>query len=268
MAGAPGLRIIGLSKDGAYLAFESFGRSTVSGAPFSTIAVMDTRTNEMVDGAPFRVALWGTEWGHDFPWPPNADLVGLARDLAWVQALSTLQDLGVVGLTAWRTDPTPALGATGRTIIDAPPEAGVPAVLIDAASTLPVDALVLTARRLPFPQPEHCPIDYVRFAGIELVLERPAMGRSIHRDAAIPRYRGCPVDYAIREVLVFDAAGLAVVVLYSFWPFLDGIDQVIYTAIALPLAVNARLAGSYSRRSSSCRAPASGTVLRGRGWET
>jgi predicted secreted protein len=194
LALAPGARagdvaqveIIGFSADGAYVAFEQYGEQDGSGFPYADVFVIDVAADDWVDGTPVRVLLQDDSAG------PEA-----ARKAARGKAAEAMARVGI--------EP----GRTGRALLRHPmtdrsvdPHAARFAIF---AFTDREYELQLVERTVSAPD---CPEDFAPFKLFDLVLVEPeGAERYLHQDAALPKSRGCPLDYAIAEVWVhgFDA---------------------------------------------------------------
>ncbi|MGD9868426.1 MAG: DUF2259 domain-containing protein [Hyphomicrobiales bacterium] len=179
--------ILGFSPDGKYFAFEQYGVQDGSGFPYADIFVIDTATDSWVEGSPVRVLLKDEK----------AEVKWARRD-AIAQAATVLKKSLI-------THPGRVLASNPAFELSADPHA----VTVNASR-------VLTAREpwtfrlepLAFPATGHC----VSFspegsAGFRLTAAPPdGEPVEMHADAGLPESRGCPLRYAISDVIVHEPA--------------------------------------------------------------
>ena len=192
---------IGYSPDGRYFAFEEYGIQDGSGFGFSNIYVVDLVNDRWVTGTPFRVVI------EDF----EGELVQ-ARASAAQQAADVLNELEVATpahLLALNGDGDPRTG-DGKELEFGRPGYGL---------SEPVEVQTLTLEAVERPSGLDCEIIENETFGFVLRLD----GTTVHRDTgAIPRSRGCVMDYRIHSVLrPYDYAmapggALAVISVYPF----------------------------------------------------
>jgi predicted secreted protein len=193
--------IIGFSPEARTFAFEEFGVEDGSGFPYATVFLIDTESDRWLSGTPVHVVL---EDG-------KAD-VGDARSRARALAAAPMRDAGVVEgdfvvlasqpLGEYPADPrTLSFGVPGFDPLGAP----VARYRLELAGTdVPLDAAC-------------APDAGGEGAGYALTLRDLATDQAVllHRDARVPRSRGCPIDYGISDAVVAaagDASVLAVLV--------------------------------------------------------
>ena len=193
--------IIGFSPDARTFAFEEFGVQDGSGFPYATVFLIDTASDGWLSGTPVQVVL---EDG-------KAD-VGDARSRAWQLATAPLRDAGVVAgnFVVLASQPLGEYPADPRAL-----SFGVPG--FDPLGD-PVARYRLELAVTEVPLEAECPADG-RGAGpgYALTLQDLATGQAVllHRDAGVPRSRGCPIDYGISVAVLAasgDASVLAVLV--------------------------------------------------------
>jgi predicted secreted protein len=178
------LEILGFSPDGKTFAFEEYGVQDGSGFPYSNIYVIDTASDDWVDGSPIRIL----EQTESAP-------VSVPRDKAHAQAgpILAARNVGASGNRVVSNPPT-ELSADPHHVIFIPrtPWFAGPASY----------DLQLTEIDLP---PGDCPTNLAPvYRGFKLVLSTDAgTSNSISEDIAIPASRRCPLGYAISDVVTF-----------------------------------------------------------------
>ena len=228
-AGHPAREIIGFSEDGRYFAFEVYGYEPVASSPFAERYVLDTQTNEMVGGSPFRKNLWGMETYDDFEPPaelPPGGLLEVVRADIEADAASALEAFGV------------AAGTGNLVVTNLPTEIARSAEFVTSGG-YPLRTIGMRIELEEFVaglvEPDGCPSAFGPLAGVALTL-RDVDGVVIDewRDDKIPSHRFCPIHYLISDVVLSPDSTVAVVILTLAWPFLEG-SEARYTAIALDL---------------------------------
>lgn len=181
--------VIGFSPDGRTFAFEQFGTQDGSGFPYAEIFIIDSQDDSWVPGTPVRKRL-ETE---------NAT-VDQAREAARAEAqpiLSTRQ----IG------EPGDHLASNPRAELSADPHS----VLVNAAHRFvppAEDPVTFTLAEKPFASAECAKVTELPTKGFALKMERPGKPEiMLHDDTALPASRGCPLGYAIADVLAHEAGG-------------------------------------------------------------
>lgn len=235
LTGVPDRKVIGFSEDGRYFAFEVFGFEPIADAPFAEIYVLDTATNEMVGGSPFRRQPWTAETRSQNELPagiPAGELLERVRNETQSLAMSAIAELGIAGevdRTAWRFLVSNTLTEIAR---DAE-------FVLEVGFPLPTHGLVLELEEFdaPLQDTERCVAMAGPYAGIALALmDEGGDLLDRWRDETIPWHRFCPVAYRIRDVIIFNAVepNVLVVILTVSWPSHEG-NETRYTAVALHL---------------------------------
>jgi len=178
------LNILGYSADGAFFAFEEFGKRDGSGFPYSSIFILDLEKDEWTGGSPFRV----------MPEREDATLTAVraeAREKADAQ-LKTLGTREPASILALIGDGVPDTTAKFLTV-------GQPGV------TEPGEVLnevQLQLSTFPADSPEPC-TDYIgeKAKGFALSVSTSDLARDVHRDESLPQSRGCPLDYRFYAVV-------------------------------------------------------------------
>ncbi len=211
---------IGYSVDSRYLAFEEYGVSDGAGLAYSSIYLIDLKKDAWVIGTPI-VA--------------QADDEGVSvaeiRHRALEQASANLADLGVdvpAEMVAMIGDGEP--GNDGTILRFGTPNFSEPAAISgDYELRLKTFETNATAPCLEwFAAPA---------LGYELVIADKGSERLIHRDALLPRSRGCPQTYRLYGVLVpFEATSIApaVAIIAVFPHGFEGPDR---RFLAVPLGL-------------------------------
>lgn len=200
--------ILGFSEDGGYFAFAQFGIEDGSGFPYALVHLIDTERGEPVGAAPINVRL-------------EDDLATLPD--ARREALASATDL----LARYGIEPSGRIVASNpSTELSADPYAVE--FIADAYPHLFSPKWALTLTLQPFPGTS-C-LDLGTKQGFELALTNPAgETRILHRDDSVPDGRGCPLDYAIADVITFfpegDASPVMVVLVHVITPGFEGPDR-------------------------------------------
>ncbi|MBZ0215456.1 MAG: DUF2259 domain-containing protein [Fimbriimonadaceae bacterium] len=175
-------RIIGFSEDGKYFAFEQFGIQDGSGFPYSEIFVIDTETDDWAGGSPFRTRIEDEQ----------ADLQ-TARTETAEKAQPALLDLG--------------LGHQGRLLASNPPtEAGSnPYDIVFRKYAAFGPFMELHLREIPM-DPGLCGEFGILVNGFSLSFKADETQEpvTVHEDTSIPASRGCPLNYGISDVIVYE----------------------------------------------------------------
>lgn len=229
-AGHPARELIGFSEDARYFAFEVYGYEPVANSPFAERYVLDTQTNDMVGGSPFRQQLWGTETYDDYEPPtelPPGGLLEVVRTDVETEAAPALEALGVT------------VGTGNLVVSNLPTEIARNAEFATLAG-YPMQTSGMRIELQEFvaelAEPDRCLSGYGPFAGIALTLSA-ADGTILDewRDDTIPSHRFCPTRYLISDVVLSPDSSVAVVIITLAWPFLEG-SEARYTAIALHMS--------------------------------
>lgn len=175
---------IGFSQDFRYFAFEEYGIQDGSGFAYANLFVVDLSSDSWVVGTPIRVRA-----------EEEARSLGDVRAEALHRAESHIAEFGIdvpVETVALIGDGVP--DHDGKSLLF-----GAPGYLPGAVSgryTLNVSTFVTSAT-------SPC-IDWfgVDPEGYELRITDSGTERLVHRDGALPRSRGCPLDYRIYAVVM------------------------------------------------------------------
>ena len=201
---------IGYSRDGAYLAFEEFGVQDGSGFAYSSIYIIDLVEDAWVVGTPIRVQ------AEDETIPLTE-----IRARALAEAENNLITLGI-------EVPAEFLALIGDGV---PDDDGLQ---LDFGQPGFAPGEVRSRHRLElsvFGTRSATPcLEWFGAAprGYQLSLTREGDTTIVHRDDALPRSRGCPVDYRLYGVLVpfqADMTGNAVAVLSVYTYGFEGPDR-------------------------------------------
>lgn len=213
------IHYLGYSQDLRYFAFEEFGIQDGSGFAYANVYVVDLATDSWVIGTPVRVQADTEDRG----------IVSIRQD-AIGQASRLIAEFGIevpVDVVALIGDGIPDTDA--RSLTFGAPGYGpgeVQETHLLALSTFPASAVS--------PCAEWFGIDPL---GFDLSLTSGGAERVIHRDDALPRSRGCPLDYRIHGVVMpFGApAEDAAVAIISVYP--GGFEGPDRRFLAVPLGL-------------------------------
>jgi len=175
---------IGFSPDSRYFAFEEFGIQDGSGFAYSNIYVVDLSADSWVVGTPIRIQA-------------DDEARGLpeVRAEALREAAGHIAEFGLgvpVEIAALQGDGVP--GSDGRTLLFGAPGYGPGEVSGN---------YMLELRTFPTRAASPCAEWFgVEPLGYELVISDAGTDRLVHRDASLPRSRGCPMDYRLHSVVM------------------------------------------------------------------
>lgn len=201
--------ILGFSPDGRYFAFEQYGQQDGSGFPYADIFVIDTSTDSWVEGSPVRVLLQDEK-----------------AEIKWARRDAIAKAAGILKKTLI-THPGRVLASNPAFELSADPHK----VVANASRILSLsEAWTFQLQPLTFPATGHC----VTFspegsAGFRLTVT-PPQGAPVewHADKALPESRGCPLRYAISDVVIHEPAQgprVAAVILSLFQVGFEGPDR-------------------------------------------
>ena len=183
--------VIGFSAHGDHFAFEEYGIQDGSGFPYSNIYVIDVATDSWLPGTPLRVRL-------------DDETAGLekARAEARSKAQPILDRFAIV---------IPPFHAASNPVTET--SADPYRVTINPRPVLPAidDPLAFALETFPLASSKICQ-SFGQMNGFALSVERLSQtGKAalIHKDKAIPRPRGCPLDYRIADIFTFYPTGRA-----------------------------------------------------------
>lgn len=178
--------IIGFSPDGQWFAFEEFGTSDGSGAPYTNIYVINLNTDRWAKGTPIRVNFGET-----------VAPVSAARQQARTKAAPIIANLSI-------SEPGILLASKPVTQISPNPRR------IDFYPhmnlTGPGDKSAYVLKELDFPVSPTCKEAGYKEKGFALSVTRGGSPlKEVYRDKHIPRSRDCPVRYTLSDVVEFSA---------------------------------------------------------------
>ncbi|MEH6724956.1 MAG: DUF2259 domain-containing protein [Hyphomicrobiales bacterium] len=180
----------GFSDDGAYFAFEQYGIQDGSGFPYSSITIVDVKSDSWVAGTPIDVVL------DEESASPNQ-----ARARAQQQASALLSQYGVKSSNGVLVahNPVSELSADPKNVIFRPVKTTME---IGPPIEVQLDAFELSAG-------SDCTVFGTTY-GFRLLLSTPGQVKILHEDTRIPSSRGCPLDYRIDQVYAHRLSGGAV----------------------------------------------------------
>ncbi|BDA85053.1 hypothetical protein Sa4125_25950 [Aureimonas sp. SA4125] len=186
------LEPIGFSADGRIYAFEQYGIHDGSGFPYAEIIGLDLATDTFVKPTP--VAIEGDDDQED---------LAVIRKKARTAAAPLLQKLGAkpkAGYVA-ADNPVTELSANPARLTFLPRP-------IEPTPDQPIE---LRLQRIPFPTAPGCAgVTGEDLAGFRLTRIGPGKTTKVlHEDKAIPKSRGCALDYRLSRVVVFPGEGVA-----------------------------------------------------------
>jgi len=176
--------IIGFSSDGSWFAFEEYGISDGSGAPFTNIYVINVDEDKWAKGTPIRI-----NFGE------KVAPVSAARTAAMKKAKPILKKLDI-------TEPGILLASNPVTEITSNPRR------IDFYRNKnlsnPGNKLSYVLKELEFPDNKTCKSFGINEKGFSLALTKGGSPLTqVYKDKSIPTSRRCPKEYAISDVIEF-----------------------------------------------------------------
>lgn len=190
-------RAIGFSPDGKYFAFEQYGIQDGSGFAYADIFIMDIAADQWVQGSPIRVLDESEEGSID-----------AARAKAMAQARPVIDSLKATGsfdtllhrpFTDYANDRRKVRFARWY------------ASTADTGAYDYLGSYELEVKDVALPVPADCTeTDIAMPVGLEVTVKNLKTGtsKSMARDAAIPKSRGCPHAYDIEAVFAPSAYGV------------------------------------------------------------
>lgn len=180
--------IFGFSPDGGTFAFEQFGVQDGSGFPYTDIFVVDTSSDQWVKGSPFRVLM-----------RDERAVVKWARREALTKAGNTLRQRLV--------------SKPGRLLASNPPEelsANPHKVVVNTRRVVPSapERWTFTLDEIPIANKECAAYTSAPAKGFRLTAQQESGAPvTLHMDTSIPKSRGCPLRYAISDVIAYEPGG-------------------------------------------------------------
>lgn len=201
--------ILGFSSNGTWFAFEEYGISDGSGAPFANIFVLNLDQDKWAKGTPIRI-----NFGEDVA------PVSVARNKAMTKAKPILDKLGI-------TEPGTLLASNPVTEISANPRR------IDFYRNknlaAPANKLSYVLKELEFPENVTCKSFDVDVRGFSLSLTKGgAPLTQVYKDKDVPASRRCPMSYAISDVIEYNTSSgptRHVVLVHMFVKGFEGPDS-------------------------------------------
>lgn len=178
-------KAIGFSADGGWFAFEEYGISDGSGAPFSNIFVINVDRDVWAKGTPIRINF-----------REKVAPLSEARNAALKQAKPILEKLGI-------TEPGILLASNPVTEISPNPRR------IDFYRNKnladPANKLSYVLKELDFPENKTCKSFGIDEKGFTLSLTKGGSPLTqVYKDKSVPTSRRCPMRYAISDVIEFN----------------------------------------------------------------
>ncbi len=179
--------IIGFSPDGVWFAFEEYGISDGSGAPFTNIYVINVDEDKWATGTPVRI-----NFGE------KVAPISAARNAALQQVKPILDKLGI-------TEPGILLASNPVTEITSNPRR------IDFYRNKnlkePANKLSYVLKEIEFPDNKTCKSFGINVKGFSLSLTKGGSPLTqVYKDKNVPASRRCPNEYAISDVIEFNPA--------------------------------------------------------------
>lgn len=213
--------IIGFSQDGNLFAFEEYGIQDGSGFPYSTIYLIDTQSDNWVNGSPFRARIENEQ-----------ATLEEARALAREMAGGNLSSLTEAGITNATNQPLEVVDNPHR--MEARPWPFNPPTN---------ERIEFRLEETEFFDDNHCK-DLGGTKGYSLTQIFTKAGKStrlLHQDTSVPQSRGCPQTYRFADIVTYRPQGgnelvIAVIILYETFGF-EGPDGR-YLAVTTKMPIN------------------------------
>lgn len=212
------LNVIGYSSDAHYFAFEEFGVHDGSGGAYSHIYVVDLTTDSFVKDSPFEVE------SNDDSGPP----MGVVRAEVAKKAAATLARLKIdTPAETWVQLGDAVPKADGKSMSWSIPNCCGPGSTED-------DLYKLDLSTIKLDNPNDCASTYGGDVfGFALSYTAAGQTTELHRDASLPKSRGCTVDYRLYAVVSPLEGSDGRVAIISSYPFgFEGPDR---RFLAIPL---------------------------------
>ncbi|MDO8358974.1 MAG: DUF2259 domain-containing protein [Devosia sp.] len=202
--------LIGYSEDGRYFAFEEYGVQDGSGFAYSDVYVVDLPADKWLYGSPFNAQAEDED-----------TTLAEMRAAALKKAGDKLEETGI-------TVPAEILALRGDGVSEGD---GKTLGFSRPACCGPIpqgpEDYTLTLETFPADSPEDCVgLTGEKGLGYALRFDDGETVRELHRDAKLPKSRGCPLDYRLYAVVQpFEQTGSYVAIVSSY-PFgFEGPDR-------------------------------------------
>lgn len=211
--------VIGFSPDARYFAFEEFGIQDGSGFAYSSIYLIDLETDSWIVGTPVRKQA-----------DDESTTLSQVRAQVQSEAAEDIEGFGIDVPAEW-----------AALIGDGAPDADAQTLRFGSPGYNPGDVsgdyelrLASFSTTAASPCAEWFSVEPL---GYELTIADKGSERLIHRDGALPRSRGCPMDYRIYGVVLpFNASSISdAVALISVYP--GGFEGPDRRFVAVPLGL-------------------------------
>lgn len=200
--------IIGFSADGGYFAFEQYGYQDGSGFPYSEIFVINTERNAWVGGGPFEVLIKDEQASLE---------EARTQSRAKVAALLSEHGINAQGRIL-ASNPVTELSADPKRVEVNP--------VSNVAKVVPPLLIKMRTFSLESSSCSSFTPDPIR--GFQLTIgQKGQRGELVHKDSHVPKSRGCPLRYAIRDVISYrrqNAGSLYIVLISVFRHGFEGPD--------------------------------------------
>lgn len=180
--------IIGFSPGGRYFAFEQYGVQDGSGFPYADIFIIDTSTDEWVGASPFRVLMKDERAKQKWA---RREVITKAGNLLKKLVISQPGRLLASNPSAELSADPHRVAVNSSQIINGKP--------ISWTFTLEEKTLANAKCATFTSQP---------IKGFRLKVQKEGSAAiTLHEDASIPKSRGCPLRYAISDVITHEPNG-------------------------------------------------------------
>ena len=210
--------ILGFSRDGTQFAFEQFGVQDGSGFPYSEVFVIDIDKDAWLPGTPVRAFL-----------EDETRSLADARGEAKRKAEPILATMGIVDAG------TLLASASAYQAVAEPRQMTFRTFYQSGGNTEPIEdgdegVATIVLEEIVLPSPRGCPVSDTPLVGFVLRMRSSGSDlRDVHRDAEIPTSRGCPLRYALSDVVAYSAPSgnrLRLVALVSVYSYgFEGMDR-------------------------------------------
>ncbi|GAB4239134.1 MAG: DUF2259 domain-containing protein [Methyloligellaceae bacterium] len=201
--------ILGFSPDGRYFAFEQFGTQDGSGFPYADIFLIDTEADSWTGGAPWRVLLRDE----------RAEVKWARREVLAKAGNALRKYLISAPGTLLASNPAAELSADPHAV-SVNPRFAVPGAR---------ETFTFRLQESPLPAARCRELLGGPAKGFSLTLTVSGQGtRILHADSQLPQSRGCPLRYAISDVVMHEPkeAPRAFAILISVYSYgFEGADR-------------------------------------------
>jgi predicted secreted protein len=197
--------IFGFSPDGNTFAFEQFGVQDGSGFPYADIFVIDTSSDKWIKGSPFEVLM--RDERANVKWARREALTKAGNVLRQHLVTKPGRLLSSNTPEEFYADPHKVIVNTNGVVLSAP------------------ERWIFTLEEFPITNRQCATYIGAPAKGFRLMAQKEGgEPLKLHEDTSIPKSRGCPLRYAISDVVAYEPVGGARVIAVLVSIFAHGFE--------------------------------------------